>query len=82
MHNHFDCCREFAKQYSPKGVGEVLLIEMSAIKIVMLIIVLGGPSVSAGFSLGTNNNVCQHCSRENRVFANIPSGERVYFCIT
>jgi hypothetical protein len=34
------------------------------------------------FSLSTNNNVCQHCSCENRVFANIPSGERVYFCIT
>jgi uncharacterized membrane protein len=34
------------------------------------------------FSLSTNNNVCQHCSRENRVFANIPSGERAYFCIT
>jgi hypothetical protein len=34
------------------------------------------------FSLSTNNNVCQHCSHENRVFANIPSGERAYFCIT
>jgi hypothetical protein len=44
MHNHFDCCREFAKQYSPKGVGEVLLmLEMSAIKIVMLIIVVETP---------------------------------------
>jgi hypothetical protein len=31
------------------------------------------------FSLSTNNNVCQHCSRENQVFANIPSGERAYF---
>jgi hypothetical protein len=34
------------------------------------------------FSLSTNNNVYQHCSHENRVFANIPSDEGVYFCIT
>jgi hypothetical protein len=36
----------------------------------------------ANISLSRDNKVCQHCSRENRVFANIRCGEKVDSCIT